>query len=274
MTIASRFNEISRVLLAFLGLNLALLVTSLPWVWFVLFTDDVAGLGAPAVVGVGVGTFALAIPGVVAAFAACRDAQVLRPDSTVQRLDETATAARKSGSIAPPYWTTGESSQILRPYFRNYVLLFWRALAVAARFALVLGVALIGALLAMRAPEPASLVGSGLLLAAACYSLIALMVSGAMVVEFPNAKPGAVFRKSFLLAAARWPQSLGVLVLLSVFGWALLQWPVLMLLAANSLLVFFGYHLAAAIIAPVRVQLIAEETNSADGYDPSSSSRR
>jgi uncharacterized membrane protein YesL len=260
MNVAIRFNAISWVLLAFLLLNLALFDTMLPFVAFVLFTDSVAGLGAPLIVLVGVAAWTISVPGLAAAFAAYRDAPAMRFGETDSARDIRLARTKHVAAIADPYWSDAEDMRIVRPYLRNYARLFRRSITVAITFGVIIGAAVAAALGTVRLPGPLGIAVPALLFAFAAYALLAQMVALSMIVEFPRARHAAIVRNGFALSARGWrPSALGLTILV-VYGYGLLHWPFLMLIFGTALVYFFLYHVAETIIRPVRELMIHEET--------------
>lgn len=263
MRIAGRFNEISWVLLAFLLLNLALVDTLLPFAAFAVFTDAVAHLPVPVMVAVGVAAWVTSGPGVAAAFAAYRDAPSMRFGESSQARDVRLGRVAGIAAIAAPFWSEAEDTRVIRPYFRAYAWLFRRAITVCATFGAVTGVLLVGAVVVLRAHAPGGAALPAALVAIAAYSVLAQVVALAMVVEFPRARLSALVRNSLTLSARAWRASVLGLLLLGVYGFGLLQWPFLMLIFGTSLVLFFVYHAAEAIIRPVRDLIIVEESATA-----------
>lgn len=259
MKFVARFNDVSRVLLAFLLLNVALLDTMLPFAAFVVFTDALARLPVAVVVLVGVAAWTASTPGVVAAFTAFRDAEVMRFGEPRDTPDARARRAAGIDAIARPYWSEAEDTRIIRPYSRAYVRLFRRTLLASASSGAIVAVLLIACLASLRLLPTVGEMVAAAILAVAAYTVLANVVSLALIVELPRARTTAVLKNGFLLAARRpWPAALGLLVL-GVYGYAFLHWPFLVLIFGTSLVLFFAYHAADTIIRPVRELIIAEE---------------
>ncbi len=259
MSFATRFNDVSRVFLAFLLLNVALVDTALPLVALALFIDVLAPLPPMAVPLAGVGAWILSAPGVAAAFAAYRDAPLLRfgESDAARRTSIERTAGITA--IARPYWAEDEDTRIIRPYFRTYVRLLGRSLPTSLIFGLVIG-ALVAAALRVLSTDADATVPAGILLAVAAYTLVAEFAALAMVVEFPRARLGALVRHGYLLTARSWYWSVGALGIVLVSGYALLHWPFLVIIFGTSLLLFFLFHVCTIVVKPVRELVITEET--------------
>lgn len=268
MKFAARFNDVSRVLLAFLVLNVALLDTMLPFATFVVFTDAFAGLPVAVVVLVGVAAWTASTPGVVAAFAAFRDAHLMRFGEPRATRDARTQQAAGIDAIARPYWSEAEDTRILRPYLRAYMRLLRRTLRASASFGAVIAMLLIACLASLRLLPTVGETVAAAVLAVTAYMVLANVVSLALIVELPRARTTAVLKNGLLLAARRpWPAALSLLVL-GVYGYALLQWPFLVLIFGTSLVLFFAYHAADTIICPVRELIIAEETSTSSSTPP------
>ena len=267
MSIATRFNDVSRVFLAFLLLDIALVDTALPLAAFVLFTDLLAPLPPIGVPLVGVAAWILSAPGIAAAFAAFRDAPLFRFGESAEarrtQLARTATIA----AIAPPYWSDAEDTRVIRPYFRTYVRLLGRSLSTSVTFGGIIGV-VVAAAFRVSTTGSGSTGPTGFLLAVAGYTLLAELVALVMVVEFPRARLGALVRHGYLLTARRWYWSIGALGIVLVLGYALLRWPFLVLIFGSGLLLFFLFHVCANVVKPVRELIIAEETAPPGGGTP------
>lgn len=268
---AERFNDVSRVLLAFLLLNVALLDTMLPFAAFVVFTDALARLPVAVVVLAGVAAWTASTPGVVAAFAAFRDAHVMRFGEPRDTRDARARQAAGVDAIARPYWSEAEDTRIVRPYFRAYVRLFRRTLMASASFGAIVAILLIAWLASLRLLPTVGEGVAAVVLAVTGYTVLANVVSLALIVELPRARTTAVLKNGFLLVARRpWPAALTLLIL-GVYGYAFLHWPFLVLIFGTSLVLFFAYHAADAIVRPVRELIIAEETSISRSTPPAPS---
>ena len=270
VNLAARITEVSRVLLAFGGLNLVLVNVMLPFLVFVLFTDALAGLPAPAVVVVGAGAWALSGPGVAALFAACRDAHLLRLTESADARRARADRAREVAAIAPSYWREDEDSRIVRPFLRSYGRLVWRALAVSITAGAVIATFVLLALTALRYAPAGGDLAAAVLFAVAAVAAAGGLVALGLVVDLPRARTGAALRTAFQLTARRPAHAAGLLAVLGVYGYTLLFWPLLVLVIGSALLLFFAAHLVQAITRPVVETIAAEERTSPTPGTPAS----
>ncbi|NMM95105.1 hypothetical protein [Bifidobacterium oedipodis] len=255
MNIAQRFNDISRVLIAFLLLDLALLVAMAPWNIVMLLTDGFAALPLPAIAAIAAGAWCLAAPAMAAAFAAYRDAATMRNGEYDAERDRRNKLYRSTAAIADPYWSPAEDHRTLRPYIRTYLHLAPKAFTLSVIYAIPLAILAAGACAFLAQSAPCAAVMIALL----AFTMVAHLVSLNAMVEFPNARYSALVRTGFVFAARRFPFTVLALAILVLYLWLLLQWPWIMLLFGTGLTFFFLYHTVEQITKPVLMQMIAEE---------------
>lgn len=261
MNAGERFTQISWALLAFLLLNLALIDTMAPLALFVLFTDALGALPVPALAAVGAAAWVASAPGVAAAFAASRDSQSLRSVESAQARRRRIRRTEGTDAIAAPYWQEAEDTRVIRPYFRTYIRLFRRSLAVSVLMGGTAGALAVAALALMAAGAPLPVAVT--LFALAAYALLAHVVALDLVVEFPRARTLALTRQSLFLLARSWPLAALELLILAGYAYALVSWPWVVLLLAQGLVLFFLHGCVQAIATPVRDLMIREELGAA-----------
>jgi len=257
--IATRFNEICRVLLAFLALNLVLVNTLIPVLAFGFFTDTFAGIPVPAIATIGTAAWVLSAPGLAAAFAAYRDSPLLRCSEPAQVRE--ARVRRRSGNdaVAGSYWPDRDEWRIVLPYLGAYVRLVARSLQVSLIFGAILTVLLVGAILTLGAgPGPPAL--PAVLLAVAAITVVAHLVALVLVVELPRAQRGAIVRNAYLLTARRPVRAVLALGSVAVFAVAFQVAPLIALTIGTGLVFFFTYHASHAVATPVLDLVIAEDS--------------
>lgn len=258
MGFAVRFNEISRALVAFLLMDLALCYTMIPLNAFILFTDALTPLGVPIVALIGIVAWTISAPGVATAFAAYRDAPVLRSgeDDDVRWQRNRRNAGIEP--IADSYWKAGEEdNRVLRPYVRTYPMLFVRSLIASLIFGVALAVLVETGLWGLNAGIAAV---TGVCAVFAVVVLAMQLAALNLVVEFPHARYGAIARNASVLMVRKLPLLIPIAALLGTYGYVMLNWPWFMIVFGTGLVAFFLYHATEHVIRPLVDQMIFEET--------------
>lgn len=259
MSLMARVVEISHAVLAFLGLNLALVNAMLPTLLFALFTDVLAGLPVPMIVAVGAAAWALTGPALAAAVATYRDSHLMRFGETHDARQARYAASATTVALAPSYWRDADDTRIVRPFARTYVRLARRSLPVSVVFATLTGLLVFSALAILRVSPAGSEILAAVPIALAVFVLFAGIVALALVVGLPRARSGAVVRTALLVTArSPWKAGLGI-VALGTYGYVLLVWPFLVLTVGTALLLFFVGHAALAVTTPVLDAVAADE---------------
>ena len=256
MNIAQRFNDISRVLIAFLLLDLALLITMLPWNVVMLLTDGFAALPLPTIAAIAACAWCLSAPGLAAAFAAYRDAATMRSGEYDAKRNRRNRLYRSIDAIADPYWSEAEDHRTLRPYVRSYLRLAAKTFTLSTLYAAPMALLAAAACAALAVNTAMSAIAIALL----AFTTVAHLVSLNAMVEFPNARYAALMRTGFVFAARRCLFTILALAILALYVWTLLHWPWMILLFGTGLMFFFLYHAIEHITRPVLDQMIAEES--------------